>query len=257
MSVPSAMGSPEMLRGLQERAARATPAKVVEIVEGWWLRHAPDTAWWIGSVLPHGGEGVSDLLRRVVRAERFYAAHGSTARFQICPPACAEQLDTVLEERRYRRMGLVSIQVALTEDVRQHSPDGSLRVRLEDHPTRSWLESWHEVRGHGGDPDAEWDMLGRLALPSAYALAMLGDDVVAVGRSVEDTGWAGVFGMATLSLARGQGAGRSVLHALADWAGEHQVDRMYLQVEHDNVPAIRLYGSASFTEICSYHYRSA
>ena len=256
MSVPG-MSSSKMLRGLQERAARAAPAEVVEMVDGWWLRHAPDGAWWIGSVLPHGGEGTSDLLRRVVRAETFYAAHGSTPRFQICPPACAEQLDTVLEDRGYHRMGLVSIQVAPTGDVMQDPPAGSLRVRLEDHPTRAWLECWHEGRGHDGDPDVEWDMLGRIMLPSAYALATLGDAVVAVGRSVADTGWVGVFGMVTLPRARGQGAGRSVLHALASWAGEHQVERMYLQVEENNIPAIRLYGGSGFTEICRYHYRSA
>jgi len=28
-----------------------------------------------------------------------------------------------------------------------------------------------------------------------------------------------------------------VLAALADWAGAHEADRMYLQVERDNIPA--------------------
>lgn len=46
---------------------------------------------------------------------------------------------------------------------------------------------------------------------------MIGNGVVAVGRVVADEGWAGVFGMATLPRARGKGAGRSVLAALADW----------------------------------------
>jgi hypothetical protein len=51
--------------------------------------------------------------------------------------------------------------------------------------------------------------------PGTYACAVIGDDVVAVGRAVADAGWAGVFGMATLPEARGQGAARSVLSALA------------------------------------------
>ncbi|MGH4007801.1 MAG: GNAT family N-acetyltransferase [Pseudonocardiaceae bacterium] len=65
--------------------------------------------------------------------------------------------------------------------------------------------------------------------------AMIGNGVVAVGRVVADDGWAGVFGMATLSHARGKGAARSVLAALADWVGAHEADRMYLQVESDNI----------------------
>jgi GNAT superfamily N-acetyltransferase len=100
-------------------------------------------------------------------------------------------------------------------------------------------------------------MLDRVRRPSAYATAMIGDDVVAVGRAVADTGWAGVFGMATLPEARGKGAARNVLAALADWAGTRDADRMYLQVESDNIPARQLYDRTGFSEICGYHYRIA
>jgi GNAT superfamily N-acetyltransferase len=257
VSVPSAMSSSEMVRGLQERAARALPAEQVEDVEGWWLRHAPSCAWWVGTVLPHGDARPGELVRRVVGAEEFYAGHGAAARFQISPAACPEGLDTVLAERGYRRQSLVSFQVALTARVLEQVPAGSLRVRLDDRPTRAWFEVWHAVHGHGGAWSAEWDMLGRVERPCAYACAMIGDDVVAVGRAVADTGWAGVFGMATLPRARGKGAARSVLAALADWAGAHEADRMYLQVERDNIPALRLYERTGFSEICGYHYRTA
>jgi GNAT superfamily N-acetyltransferase len=63
--------------------------------------------------------------------------------------------------------------------------------------------------------------------------------------------------MATLPPARGQGAARRVLAALADWANTHEADRMYLQVERDNIPALRLYEQTGFSELCGYHYRTA
>jgi len=257
VSVPSAMSSSEMVRALQERAARAVPAERVEDAEGWWLRLAPSCAWWVATVLPHGDAGPDELVRRVVGAEEFYAGHGAAARFQISPPACPEGLDTVLAGRGYRRQCLVSLQVASTARVLVQVPTGSLRVRLDDRPTRVWFEVWHAVHGHGGDSRAEWDMLGRVERPAAYACTMIGDDVVAVGRAVADAGWVGVFGMATLPQARGKGAANSVLAALAGWAGAHEADRMYLQVERDNIPALRLYDRAGFSEICGYHYRTA
>jgi GNAT superfamily N-acetyltransferase len=256
-----------LVRGLQEKAARALPAEQVEDVEGWWLRHAPGCSWWVGTVLPHSDASHAshasharpgDLARRVVGAEEFYAGRGVAARFQICPPACPEGLDTVLAQRGYRRHGLMSLQVASTTRVLEQVRPGSLRVRLDDRPTRAWFEAWRAVHGrHGGDSRSEWDMLGRVRRPSAYACAVIGDDVVAVGRAVADTGWAGVFGMATLPQARGKGAARGVLAALADWAAAQAAGRMYLQVERDNIPALRLYGRTAFREICGYHYRAA
>lgn len=69
-------------------------------------------------------------------AEEFYAGHGATARFQISPSAGPEGLDTVLAERGYRRQSPVSLQVASTARVLQQVPTTSLRVRLDDRPTR-------------------------------------------------------------------------------------------------------------------------
>jgi ribosomal protein S18 acetylase RimI-like enzyme len=249
--------SPEMITGLQERAARALPAERLEDADGWWLRHAPRSPWWVGTVLPHRAAGPDELLRRVVGAERFYAAHGAVTRFQITPPACPDGLDTLLAGRGYRWERPVSLRVAPAAEVLDRLPADALRVAVDDGPTRGWFAAWHAVQGSGVDPRSGWELLERVPRPVGYARAMLGDDVVAVGRAVADTGWAGVFGMATLPRARGKGAARGVLAALAHWAGACGSEHMYLQVESGNVPALRLYERAGFTEICGYHYRTA
>lgn len=257
MSPPSDLAGPELVRDLQERAARGQPAERVEEARGWWLRLAPRGAWWLGTVLPHRAAERDDLAHRVAAAEQFYLAHGAVPAFQISPPACPDGLDALLAARGYRRDCPVSLQVARTAEVLDRVASSALRVELDDRPTRSWLETWQAVAGHGGDLDAERAMLGRVARPSGYARALAGGDVVAVGRAVADDGWAGVFGMATLSRARGLGAARAVLAALAGWAVAHRAGDMYLQVERGNAAALRLYGRAGFTELSCYHYRVA
>lgn len=245
-----------MIRGLQERAAWALPAEHVEHIGGWWLRYAPGCSWWAGTVLPHGDSGPGELVRMVADAEKFYASQGVPTRFQISPRACPGRLDKFLAERGYRRESPMSLQAAPTSSVLEHAPAPSLRVQLTDQPTSAWLGVWHAVHGHGGDTRSEREMLARVDRPCAYASAMSGDDVVAVGRVVADGGWAGVFGMATVLRARGKGAARAVLTALAGWAAAHEADRMYLQVERGNIPAIRLYEQTGFGELCLYHYRT-
>jgi N-acetylglutamate synthase len=50
---------------------------------------------------------------------------------------------------------------------------------------------------------------------------------------------------------------RGLLASLAGWVGAHAAGRMYLQVERDNIPALRLYERTGFSEICGYHYCTA
>jgi ribosomal protein S18 acetylase RimI-like enzyme len=255
--MPAQPASPEMIKDVQERAARALPAERVEDADGWWLRYAPRSPWWVGTVLPHRAAGPDELPRRVVGAEGFYAAYGAVTRFQITPSACPDGLDTLLAERGYRRESPVSLRVAPTARVLDGLPADALRVEVDDRPTSRWFAAWYAVQGSGLDVRSGWTLLERVPQPVGYARAMIGDDVVAVGRVVADTGWAGVFGMATLPRARGQGAARGVLAALARWADARRADHMYLQVERGNVAALRLYERAGFTEICGYHYRTA
>lgn len=246
------------VRHLQEAAARALPAEVVERDGGWWLRHAPGCGWWVGTVLPHGdAHAPAALPDRVARAEAFHAEHGTPARFQITPGACQDGLDALLAARGYRPLGPMSLQVAPAVRVAEHAAVGAPPVRLADRPPAAWLDAWLEAHAGEGDVRAQRAMLGRVSRPSAYACALLDGDVVAVGRAVADGDWAGVFDMATHPAARGRGAARAVLAALARWAARRGAGRLYLQVEHANAPALRLYGRAVFTEICAYHYRCA
>jgi ribosomal protein S18 acetylase RimI-like enzyme len=107
------------------------------------------------------------------------------------------------------------------------------------------------------DPAPEWRMLQVVDRPSAYVTVFRSGRPLAVGRAVADSGWVGVFGMATLPEARGQGAARAVLASLASWASSRGLSRMYLQVEHDNGAALHLYRRAGFQELAAYHYRTA
>lgn len=127
---------------------------------------------------------------------------------------------------------------------------------MDDQPTDAWFATWQAVHGTGGDPRPDMDMLRRVSQPSGYASVLAGADVIAVGRAVIETGWAGVFGMATLPHARGAGAARHVLAALARWAAQQGAAHMYLQVGCGNTVARRWYERAGFTEVCRYHYRA-
>jgi N-acetylglutamate synthase len=252
---PAAPEAAPLVRDLQERAAQAFPAVWLDHLDGWWLRHVDGGAWWAGSVLPHRDVVPVELPSRIRSVEEFYAGHGTRARFQISPGACPAGLDDALAERGYRVASPMSLHTAPTAHVVDRLPPGEPRIRVDDQPTAAWFGTWLAVHGTGGDPGPEREMLRRVDRPSAYASMLTAAGIIAVGRAVIETGWAGVFGMATLPDARGAGAAAKVLAALACWAADHGAAHMYLQVECDNTAARRMYERAGFTELCRYHYR--
>jgi N-acetylglutamate synthase len=247
------------VRDLQERAARAVPAAVREFRDGCWLRHTDcTTTWWAGAALVHGVDADHDLTTTIAAAEDFYAAHGSPARFQVCP-ACPAGLDAALAHRRYERSGDVSLQVATTRQVAQSAappgPATRLRVEVAEDLASEWFRLLMAAQEPAGDPAPEWRLLQRVGQQSAYATATVAGRPVAVGRAVAESGWAGVFSMATLPDSRRLGAAHAVMHALADWASSAGADRMYLQVTDDSYAAVRLYRRAGFRLGGTYHYR--
>lgn len=245
------------IRALLERAAWAFPPVLSHHLDGWWLRHVDSGMWWAGTVLPHGDTGEFDLPRKVRLAEDFYADHNAQPRFQVSPGACPAGLDEILAGRGYRLDSPMSLQTASTAAVIERLQRPGPPSRVDAEPTDAWFDAWFAVHATEDHPGQAQDMFRRMDRQSAYASVETDAGVIAVGRAVAETGWAGLFGMATLPDSRGTGAATAVLTALAHWARTQGAEHLYLQVEYDNVVARRLYERAGFSELCRYHYRTA
>jgi GNAT superfamily N-acetyltransferase len=245
-----------LVAGLQERAARAIPAVVEDRDRGWWLRYGDsDTTWWAGATLAHGSTGAGAVEDGIDAAERFYARFGAVARFQVCP-ACPPTLDQALARRGYARHDLLSVQVRAEPPRAIQRRPSSATATVQTEPDPEWLALWSAAVGGGVDAEAEWRLLQRVRLPSAYVTLAIGGRPVSVGRAVAERGWTGVFQLATVPDTRGQGAASAVLSTLADWAERQRTPRMYLQVERNHPAAQAVYRRAGFREICTYHYRT-
>ncbi|MGH3983164.1 MAG: GNAT family N-acetyltransferase, partial [Pseudonocardiaceae bacterium] len=243
-----------LVGGLLDRAARAFPAASEENRHGWWMRHTDSSMWWSGAVLAHGARQAAPLDEGIATAEKFYARHRAGARFQICP-GCPAGLDSALSHRGYRLECPMSLQVAIAEEIADWFSVPSLQVQVSDRLDPAWFSTWRTMGATATHRGPEWRVLQRVRSPSGYVTVFDSDRPVAVGRAVADSGWTGVLGMATSPHARRRGAAKVVLSAIARWAMTQQASRIYLQVEQDNAPARRLYETARFAEVATYHYR--
>ncbi|MET9065556.1 GNAT family N-acetyltransferase [Streptosporangium sandarakinum] len=119
-----------------------------------------------------------------------------------------------------------------------------------------WLAVFAELDGHSDSETVGREVISRIAGPAAFLSVSHEGRAAAMGMVVADSGWAGVFCMATRPDLRRRGLAAAVLGAGARWAAGRGADRLYLQVEKDNLAARALYERVGFTYSHGYHFRT-
>ncbi|MBI4637492.1 MAG: GNAT family N-acetyltransferase [Candidatus Rokubacteria bacterium] len=207
------------------------------------------------SVLTSAREAASLAADGLVdAAERFYLERGLPPTFHLSPATVPPGLDALLAGRRYTRekpSEVWTAEACLVESrSRSGSTPGDLLLRPE--PDSAWFDCAFD-----DPPDRRpihEGIVGRIDRPRLFASVRLDDAAIACGLGVSDTGWTGIYAMATRPDHRGRGLATRILHALARWADEHGDTRLYLQVLAEN-PARRLYRRRGFALAYPYHYR--
>lgn len=193
--------------------------------------------------------------------EAVYAGWDRPARYQICPAALPEGLDSALQERGYIVDAPTSVQIAgtrmvLTAAQQRASRWQPFRLKVHDKLSLAWVSAYCLVQGAPPD-EAPLRMaaLARIVQPAVYVQLDVDGEPAAVGRAVLENGWCGVFGMATRPGFRRRGLATAALDALASQALEMNAGHMYLQVMLDNEAALNCYSGLGFRTLYGYHYR--
>jgi N-acetylglutamate synthase len=125
-------------------------------------------------------------------------------------------------------------------------------VTFAARPGEAWLARYR-YRGTGLPPAALRLLLS--APWQAFASVVAGGETVAVGRVSVAGGWAGITAVDVDPRCRRRGLGAAVTRALAAEAARQGADRVFLQVEGDNLAARALYARCGFANAHRYHYR--
>ncbi len=198
-----------------------------------------------------------DVEARIDEVEAFYRDQQMAPRFQITPAADPSDLDERLVRRRYSVEAPVDILVAEISHLMATIPTAdskTMSVCTRDEPDADWVAAFTDepatldrIRGYER-------LLGCRSQRCGVATVDIRGEPAAIGFSVIESGWVGVFGMVSRPDLRRRGAARMVLRALAQHAAV-DATHVYLQVEVDNTPARALYASAGFVPNHAYHYR--
>lgn len=238
-------GAPLSLRIAEiERIASETwPAKEIEYLGDWILRATGKFTRRANSVLALGNPGVN-LDEALLRVSDFYISRGLVPMVHVALPTYTE-LDERLSERGW--LGEVHAQVMVAD------------IEL-DHTNASLLKGW-EISEL---PESEWFALQRdegieeivTAVPAHYVGLRIDGDLIAVGRTASNNGWATLTRLYVREDWRGKGIGKDLVKQLLFIAKNQGISKVFLQVDLRNTGAIALYQGLGFRVHHTYKYLS-
>jgi GNAT superfamily N-acetyltransferase len=236
-----------------EAMLAAWPPLERERLGDWTLRFSRGFTRRANSVLPCGDPS-TPLELAVARVEQAYAARALPSCFQLREGHTVDGLESLLRGRGYQPEHPALVLAGALPDA---CPDD--RVSHHDGPSREWLETWLAV-SRRAEPDAlglSRAILERVSRPRTFALLHEDGHAVAAALGTLSPGWLGLSCLTVREDARRRGLARAVLGALAAWARQRGADRLWLEVEQDNAPALQLYRDLCLERVGGYSYLTA
>lgn len=249
---------------LDKLALRTWPAALQETDGPWVLRASGGVTKRANSVWTADGSGAWEPnaanLACFERAKTFYKEHRLPLRFHISD-ASPDGLDEWLAAQGFEMEIPCDFMISDAEETLRQTaarpvPGSGFSRVIESRPGDPWLDHFLQLEGFSEKSRSFYEgMFQRLEPSSAFIRLMDGARCAALATAVAEDGWAGFTNVVVHPELRGQGLGRGLLHALAEWSLEAGASHLFLQVISDNVPAVKLYGKAGFRKLFGYHYR--
>ncbi len=237
---------------LEEYTCRTWPALETIELDGWLLRFANGVTGRANAVYPLY-PAKRDILEKIKHVEQHYRSRGIKPAFKLVESLPLHRtLDSILKQHGYTFYNDSRVMaVALGEDI----PRPKHQVTLESF-NDAWMTDYGRIYPERGTQTPTYrELLMSPIGQRIYASVWADGQRVAVGVLSSSRAYAGIYCMATHPDYRGRGMATSIVQAMMDYAKNHGVQRVFLQVAGDNAAAQMVYGNCGFEVMYRYWYR--
>jgi ribosomal protein S18 acetylase RimI-like enzyme len=238
---------------LEQVASNAWVAEETARLGGWLLRANGGVTRRANSVLPIGPPPPphDEAIEKVIQ---FYKERNLIPRFQMTETSKPIELDRDLSERGFSVGLQVEMHTAAITHLVQKEP--AIDVLISNDISDGWMSVYAESSGYDeASMETRKGLMKRTSLQKAFALARIDRELAGVGFGVVEDKWLGLFNIAVHPEMRGKGVALAVNTAIAKWAHQRGARSAYLQVESENIPALKLYTKLGFQHAYTYWYR--
>ena len=244
------MDDQNLIEAVEAAALNAWTAPCQVMYDGWLLRITGGDSKRVNSVNVHARSSLP-LDEKIMTCEGIYQRFGQPCLFRLPEPFASPALRQTLANAGYVEFDPTHVlgrAIPASEDL----PDGVVLRALN-------LQDWLEVRSWvSGIP------LIRLVYHAKVLEVILPEKVLmglfvrgkpaACGMGVVEGNFLGYFSIYTHKTWRRRDYACAMMSALSEWGREKGAAYGYLQVEGDNLPALRLYEKLGFKRLYTYSY---
>lgn len=222
------------------------------VYDGWVIRMANGYTNRANSIHPIH-PSTTPLDEKVVLCEELYTRHGLPTIFKLTSASQPPELDAFLIERGYAFEPEVSIQ---TLSLSKFETDAFPDVTITAAPSSQWISAFRKMQNLSPLFSETLEKILANILPlKAFASIERDGEVIACGLGVLQSGYVGLYDIATDEHFRRHGYGKQIVESLIMWGKSQRASQAYLQVMVDNAPALQLYENLGFVERYRYWYR--
>jgi GNAT superfamily N-acetyltransferase len=242
----------DLISQLEEISCNAWVPLQSMIYDGWVIRMANGYTKRANSIHPlYISE--KPLLEKVAFCEELYARHHLPTIFKLTPASQPPELDDFLVERGYEYEPEVSVQTVSLKDFKASD---FTDMHIFNQPSSQWLRAFQKMQNLSPLYSETLEKILANILPAkAFASIERDDKVIACGLGVFQSGYVGLYDIATDERFRRRGYGMQIVKSLMMWGKKQGASQCYLQVMIDNNPALQLYEKLGFIERYRYWYR--
>ncbi|MFW9768803.1 MAG: GNAT family N-acetyltransferase [Candidatus Thorarchaeota archaeon] len=247
------MVSEREIAELELLASHCWPAREIVRYKGWIIHWNDGVTWRANSVLPNEWDSNVELEQLVDYVIDLYREKDTPPAFKITPASQPEGLDELLVEKGFEQRMVTHVQIAPITTISCHSP--RVPVDLFKVTDESLDVLMHKSTRDPFAVEVRREIIHRISGDKAIARVMMHGNIGGVGLGVVEEDWLGLFSVRTMPEFRRQGIAWSVTCALAQWGEDIGAERVFLQVENTNTPALALYEAMGFKTMYTYWYR--
>jgi GNAT superfamily N-acetyltransferase len=239
---------PSDVEAIERATLAAVAPEQVEALPGWLLPMDHGTVGRAHAAVPLAHEPAQITPWQAV-AERYRAA-GYRPVFRLPESPAFAGMQAELAAAGWHHAQPTQVQVAPLVGLLGADTSG---CALDERPDVAWMAMF---LGEGLDPvdGASRSAALARAQDSRYASLRVDGETRACGMACFAQDWLSVHGMRTVVAHRGQGQATQVLAAMAQEAQQRGIERVFLQVDASNAPALSVYRRLGFSVAWTYGY---